>query len=122
MITFFRFGKKKEIDRTPARNGAENVLKRETERRFSEEAQADAVRSVKILGSGCSKCRALLESTQTALAEMGIPVSPEYITDLKTVMSYGVMSLPALVVNEKTVSVGKVLKPDGVKDALRGFR
>ena len=41
---------------------------------------------------------------------MGISVEVEYITDLKKVMEYGVMSMPALVVNEKVVAMGKVLK------------
>ena len=42
---------------------------------------------------------------------MGLSVEVEYITDLAKVMEYGVMSMPALVVNEKVVAMGKVLKP-----------
>ena len=44
-----------------------------------------------------------------AVEGMGIEV--EYVTDLQKIMEYGAMSMPALVVNEKVVSVGRVLKP-----------
>ncbi len=53
---------------------------------------------------------------------MGIPVEPEYVTDMEKVMSYGVMSMPALVVNEKVVSAGKVLKPKDVEKCLNNLR
>ena len=65
---------------------------------------------IKVLGSGCASCHALYENTQSAVKAMGISVEVEYITDLKKVMEYGVMSMPALVVNEKVVAMGKVLK------------
>lgn len=45
---------------------------------------------------------------------MGLSVEVEYITDMQKVMEYGVMSMPALVVNEKVVSMGKVLKTNEV--------
>ena len=50
---------------------------------------------------------------------MGIPVEVEYITDLAKVMEYGVMSMPALVVNEKVAAMGKVLKPAEIEKLLR---
>lgn len=49
---------------------------------------------------------------------MGLAVEVEYVTDLQKVMEYGVMSMPALVVNEKVVSMGKVLKPADVENLL----
>ena len=49
---------------------------------------------------------------------MGLPVQVEYITDMEKVMSYGVMSIPAIVVNEKVVSMGKVLKAAEVEKLL----
>ena len=63
---------------------------------------------IKVLGSGC--CHALYENTQSAVKAMGISVEVEYITDMQKVMEYGVISMPALVVNEKVVAMGKVLK------------
>ena len=68
-------------------------------------------------GSGC--CHALYENTQSAVKAMGISVEVEYITDLKKVMEYGVMSVPALVVNNKVVSTGKVLKTENVQKLLQ---
>ena len=50
---------------------------------------------------------------------MGLPLEVEYITDMQKVMTYGVMSMPAIVVNEKVVSMGKVLKPSEVEKLLR---
>lgn len=75
---------------------------------------------VKVLGSGCKSCHALLENAQAAVKEMGkeadIPV--EYVTDLEKIMGYGVMSMPALVICEKIVSVGKVLKSAEVRELI----
>ena len=50
---------------------------------------------------------------------LGLDVEVEYITDMETVMGYGVMSMPAIVVNEKVVSMGKVLKAADVEKLLR---
>ena len=49
---------------------------------------------------------------------MGLSVEVEYVTDMKKIMDYGVMSMPALVVNEKVVSMGKVLKSADVEKLL----
>lgn len=80
-----------------------------------------ALSSVKVLGPGCKNCKTLLESTQHALKAMGSPVVVEYVTDMATVAGYGVMSTPALVVNEKVVSMGKVLKAADVEKLLHGL-
>ena len=50
---------------------------------------------------------------------MGLGVEVDYVTDMEKIMEYGVMSLPALVVNEKAISTGKVLKADAVEQLLR---
>ena len=73
---------------------------------------------IKVLGSGCKNCHALLENTKTALNNMGLSIQPEYVTDMKKIMAYGVMSMPALVVNEKVVSMGKVLKAADMEKLL----
>ena len=65
---------------------------------------------IKVLGAGCASCHQMYENTKAAVKEAGLGVEVEYVTDMKTVMSYGVMSMPALVVNEKVVAMGKVLK------------
>lgn len=71
---------------------------------------------IKILGSGCKSCETLKENTETALKESGIDAEILKVTDFKDIMGYGVMSTPALVIDEKVVSFGKVLKP---KDILK---
>lgn len=65
--------------------------------------------SIKVLGSGCKACHQLYDNTVKAVEGMSIEV--EYVTDLQKIMEYGAMSMPALVINEKLVSSGKVLKP-----------
>ena len=71
--------------------------------------KVDGICCIKVLGSGCKACHQLYDNTLKAVEGMGIEV--EYITDLQKIMEYGAMSMPALVVNEKVVSVGRVLKP-----------
>jgi len=66
---------------------------------------------IKILGSGCRNCVTLKENTETALKEKGMQAEIVKVTDIKDIMTYGVMSTPALVIDEKVVSFGKVLKP-----------
>ena len=81
-------------------------------------AAKDGICCIKVLGSGCKSCHALLESTKEAVKAMGLFVEVEYVTDMQKIMEYGVMSMPALVVNEKVVSMGKVLKSGDVEKLL----
>lgn len=73
---------------------------------------------IKVLGSGCSKCIALTESTRQALANAGKQAEIIKVTDYVDIAAYGVMSTPALVIDEKLVSYGKVLKPDEITALL----
>lgn len=66
---------------------------------------------IKVLGAGCKSCHEQFENVKKAASDLGLSVEVEYVTDMEKVMSYGVMSMPAIVVNEKVVSMGKVLKP-----------
>ena len=70
---------------------------------------------IKVLGSGCKNCHTLYENTQEAVKSAGIDVDVEYITDLQKVMEYGVMSMPALVINDQVVSIGKVLRAEEIE-------
>jgi small redox-active disulfide protein 2 len=78
--------------------------------------------SVKILGSGCAKCNELEEHTVEALKTLGMNSQVEHITDFTKIASYGVMSTPALVVDEKVVSYGKVLKTEEVIKILEAIK
>ena len=74
--------------------------------------------NIKVLGGGCKSCEKLLEATKEAVSNKGINAEVEYITDMEKIMSYGVMSMPALMIDEKVVSSGKVLKPKEVEKML----
>jgi len=75
--------------------------------------------NIKILGGGCASCKKLLENTKKAVIEMNLPAEIEYITDMEKIMAYGVMRMPALVVDEKVVAMGKALKPADVVKLLK---
>ena len=60
----------------------------------------------------------MLENTKAAVSAMQLNMEVEYITDMETIMSYGVMSMPALIVNDKVASMGKVLKANDVEKLL----
>lgn len=73
---------------------------------------------IKVLGAGCKSCHQMYENAKKAVKNIGLSIEVEYITDMKKVMEYGVMSMPALVVNEKIVSQGKVLKEADIEKLL----
>jgi small redox-active disulfide protein 2 len=78
--------------------------------------------SVKVLGSGCAKCNALEAATKEALEELGMDTTIDHVTDFTQIAKYGVMSTPALVIDNKVVSMGKVLKKDDVVSFLHKAR
>ena len=77
------------------------------------------ISSMKVLGAGCKACHEQYENAKAAVKAMGLNVEVAYITDMEQVMRYGVMRMPAIVVNEKVVSMGKVLKAADVEKLLR---
>ena len=79
----------------------------------------DGICCIKVLGAGCKACHEMYENTNKAAAALGLDVKPEYVTDMEKVVTYGAMRMPALVINEKVVSVGKVLKAAEVEALLR---
>ena len=74
--------------------------------------------NIKVLGGGCCKCENLLEAVKEAVADKGINAEIEYITDMAKIMEYGIMSTPALMIDNKVVSMGRVLK---AKDVVKLF-
>lgn len=79
----------------------------------------DGICCIKVLGAGCKSCHEQYENAKAAVKAMGLSVEVEYITDMEKVMEYGVMRMPAIVVNDKVVSMGKVLKAAEVEKLLR---
>lgn len=64
---------------------------------------------IKILGTGCAKCRSLEEHAIIAVKELGIEAQVTKVEDINTIMEYGVWRTPGLVVDEKVVSSGHLL-------------
>jgi small redox-active disulfide protein 2 len=64
---------------------------------------------IKILGSGCKKCLTLEENAKAAADAAGKQAEVIKVTDFAAIAGYGVMSTPALVVDDKVLSMGKVL-------------
>ena len=102
-MSVFNFGKKQEEEKKPCCCGT----------------PTEGICCVKVLGSGCKNCHALLEAAKEAVQSMGLNIEVEYVTDMEKIMEYGVMRMPALVVNEKIASMGKVLKAAEVEQLLR---
>jgi small redox-active disulfide protein 2 len=73
---------------------------------------------IQILGTGCPKCEKLAENAEAAAAEMGIDFILEKITDIKEIMTFGVMVTPALVVDGQVKIVGKVPSVIEIKEFL----
>lgn len=73
---------------------------------------------IKVLGSGCRKCIELADNTRKALAERGQQADIVKVTDFVDIAAYGVMSTPALVIDEKLVSAGKVLSAQEIGELL----
>ena len=78
--------------------------------------------SVKVLGSGCAKCKQLEASAKAALKQLGMDTAIDHVTDFSKIAAYGVMSTPALVVDRKVVSYGKVLTTEEVVEILQKVR
>lgn len=74
---------------------------------------------VKVLGSGCAKCNQLEAAAKEALKQLGMSTSIDHVTDFSEIAAYGVMTTPALVIDGKVVSYGKVLKVDEVVEILK---
>lgn len=74
---------------------------------------------IKILGTGCDKCDKSYDNALKALEELGIPGEVEKVTDLVTMMKYGILSTPGIVIDEKVVMTGRVASVDDFKKFLK---
>lgn len=73
---------------------------------------------IKILGTGCVNCNNLEANTRTALAALGLAVDIEKVTDPSEIVSWGVMSTPALVIDDEVVLSGRVPPAEQIKRLL----
>jgi small redox-active disulfide protein 2 len=109
-MSIFGFGKKQD-EETKSGCCCEASYNSE-EMKAAEECKCNG--GIKVLGGGCAKCHELEANTKAALDELGISENVELITDFSVIATYGVMSTPALVIDNKVVSYGKVLKKDEI--------
>ena len=120
-MSLFNFGKKKEEKKTPA-SACNCGCPTSEVTQITNDCCGKAVNGIcciKVLGAGCPSCHQQYENAKETVKNMGLSVEVEYITDMAKVMEYGVMSMPALVVNEKVVSMGKVLKATDVVNLFK---
>lgn len=75
---------------------------------------------IQILGSGCDKCRQLAANAGEAVTKLGVSCEIEKVTDITKITEFGVMITPALVLDGKVISAGKVLSTDAITVFLKG--
>jgi len=73
---------------------------------------------IKVLGPGCSRCALLAEQTQKAVDELGLDAHVESVHDVAQMLAYGVMSSPALVVDERVAVSGRVPRVEELKTLI----
>lgn len=96
-----------------------NKKKEEIEKVKETTNLSDKKVSIKVLGEGCEKCDKVNDSVKEAIEILNLDADVEKIEDLIEIVTYGVMSTPGIVINEKVVSVGKVLKTDEIVELLK---
>ncbi len=112
-MALFGFGKKKESPCCGQADGTAIQAAQEAKKIES---------SVKVLGGGCQKCNDLEAATKTALKNLGMDTTIQHVTDFSVIATYGVMTTPALVVDDKVLSYGKVLKVAEAEELLKKAR
>jgi small redox-active disulfide protein 2 len=73
---------------------------------------------IKILGTGCPKCKTLEKVTREAVAETGINATVDKVDDIVKILEYGIMHTPGLVINGKVVLSGQVPTMKQVKEII----
>lgn len=117
-MALFSFGKKKEEEKKTSCCCACNC----TTENMQAAEEEKSLKGVKILGGGCAKCNQLEAEAIEALKELGMDTTIEHVKEYEKIAAYGVMTTPALVVDGKVVSYGKVLKKHEVVRILKDVR
>ncbi len=73
---------------------------------------------IKVLGTGCAKCKSLEKLTNEAIAELGISATVEKVEDILKIMQFGVMSTPALVIDKKVIFSGRLPSVAELKEII----
>lgn len=78
------------------------------------------IKSITVLGAGCKTCHRQYENVKEAVHTLGLSVPVEYITNMEIIMEYGVMVMPAIVIDGNVAASGKLLSTREVEKLLRG--
>ena len=73
---------------------------------------------IKVLGTGCPRCKTLEQTTRNVVAQMGIEANIEKVEDIVKIMEYGILHTPGLVINGKVVLSGRVPSASEIKEVI----
>ena len=76
------------------------------------------MKDIKVLGTGCAKCKSTVATIEQVASAKGIPITLEKIEDMQQIVSYGVMSTPSVVIDGKVVHSGGIPSRDKVEEWL----
>ena len=93
-------------------------VEKDTKSADSELKTTDKI-NIKILGEGCEKCDTAFNRVKESVSELGIDAEIEKIEDLLGIVAYGVMSTPGIVINDRVVSVGRVLSVSETSELIK---
>lgn len=107
----------------PAREGYGNAFLREFRKFLGKPYQEEISKGleIKVLGQGCVQCNRLEKEIIEVMVEMNLAADLEHVTDIKEIGKYGVMGAPALIINGRVMSVGRVPPRAKIKEWLSEF-
>ena len=79
----------------------------------------DAVMKIKVLGTGCQKCKKLYSQAEKAIAESGLKVDLEKVERIEEIIKYGVMVTPGLVIDEEVKAIGRIPQSSEIVDWIK---
>jgi len=77
---------------------------------------------IKILGTGCANCKTFVKTVQLAVNEMQINATVEKVEDITEIMSFKIMKIPALVINEEVILSGRLPKLNEIKEIITNYK
>jgi len=77
------------------------------------------MKHIKILGTGCPKCKQMEAIVKQVVAQLGIEATVEKVEDIQKIMEYNVLTTPVLVIDEQIKVKGRVPMPEEVKSLLQ---
>lgn len=79
------------------------------------------IEKIEVLGSGCSKCEMLLKITQEVLTELNLNLKIDYIKEIERMIELGIISTPALAINNQVIVSGYLPTKDEIKNLIKKY-